>query len=245
MPTFNIKEIFNENDSDSFNFNDFRKTIFTKVYNKIKTCIDTTISIISSTIEQDDNKTITLVLTGKASQFPLVKDIFYYYKGEIEMKEFELKYNLLPDNCYCNFDNIRIETRLNSEKLKSVVAQGAYKLFANKNINIQNILTYDVFVNNTKIEEGSIKINNGELKNIIKDNCKTYAVFYKKFDKNISAPLRIYSKTVFENDVEHLKMHVSFQQHEAFCVYIDTNDKIHFVKYDKNFAEIEHKVIND
>lgn len=244
IPAFNLKEIFSETDSGEFNFNDFRKAIFTQVYDKIKICIAATTSIISSAMDLDDKKNITLVLTGKASQFPLVKDVFYYYKGEIDESEFKLKYNFLPDDCFFNFDNTKIETRLNSEKLKSVVAQGAYKLFANKNINIQNILTYDVFVNTTKIEEGSIKINNGELTTIIKSNCKTHAVFYKKFNENVSAPLRVYSKTIYGNDVEYLNVHVSFNQNEAFSVYIDTNDSIHFVKYDKNFVEIENKVVN-
>lgn len=244
IPTFNLREIFKSDGSEKFEFNDFRKTIFKKVYDKIKKCIDDTTSIISSTKNLGNTENITLVLTGKASQFPLVKDIFYYYKGILDSIEFEEKYDFLPDDCSCSFENIKIETRLKSEKLKSVVAQGAYKLFANKNINIQNILTYDVFINTSKIEEGSIKVKNGDLTSIIRNNDKSYAMYFKKIDKNVSAPLRIYSKTVFNNDVEHFNQHVSFQQNEAFCIYIDVKDNIHYVKFDKNFTEIENKVIN-
>lgn len=156
---------------------------------------------------------INIILTGKSSQIPIVKELFKKMISNTNMSIKELHH---------------------SPELKSAVAKGAIHIINSEIDTPTDVLLRDVFIYNQKIiPQGKIKIkNNIELTELLSENeYLDYAVFQKSFTpKNQDIMLKIIRSGKTEKICE---MKLDNLEEITVLVHVDVDDDIKWAVFNK------------
>lgn len=191
---------------------------------------------------------ITIILTGQASLYPLVKDIFNYIINEESENDYRDDFDKIKSN-----GKIELLQRENAEELKGVVVKGALKSIST-NIKINNnVLLNDIyrnsgdkpyFVAGTKkidcvVIEGIIGRTVDEITKRLDDFIKEDDAI-KKVEFKGKKTVNIQFRDAFRFNITK-SIDMEFQENDLLYLFVDTNDKIRYVLISKNKSEVEWK----